>query len=153
LTGKSILSKSPPKLEEAMVEAFQKKLEVTPVRNSYLVEVAFQVTGQRAGQKVANAIADEYMYLSIDRRNESFNLVRTWLDRQLQEMAVKVQEAQQKLYKFGQEKDIYSLEDKDNVVIQKFVDLSSLLTKAQAEKMAKEAQFARSRKRAPMPPW
>ncbi len=141
-------------VEEAMVEAFQKKLEVTPVRNSYLVEVSFQSTDKDLAQKVVNAIADEYMYLSIDRRNESFNLVRHWLDRQLQDMAAKVQEAQQKLYKFGQETDIYSLEDKDNVIIQKFIDLSGLLTKAQAEKMAKEAHnTGRSRKKAPTPRW
>ena len=43
--------------------------------------------------------------------------------------------------KFGQQTDIYTLEDKDNVVFQKFIDLSGLLTKAQAEKMAKEAQY------------
>ncbi|MGQ9920112.1 MAG: GumC family protein [Desulfobacca sp.] len=143
---------SPAAIEEAMVERFQKKLEVTPVRNSYLVEVAFQSPDKELAKNVVNAIADEYMYLSIDRRNESFNLVRTWLDRQLQEMAAKVQEAQQKLYKFGQEKDIYSLEDKDNVIIQKFVDLSSLLTKAQAEKMAKEAQYQQIQKKGPNAP-
>jgi len=144
--------KSPTEIEEAMVDLFQKKLEIAPVRNSYLVEVAFQSPDKELAKNVVNAIADEYMYLSIDRRNESFNLVRTWLDRQLQEMAVKVQEAQQKLYKFGQEKDIYSLEDKDNVVIQKFVDLSSLLTKAQAEKMAKEAQFKQVQEKGPNAP-
>ena len=94
----------------------------------------------------------EYMYLSIDRRNESFALVRKWLDKQLQELAAKVQEAQKKLYKFGQKTDIYTLEDKDNVVVQKFIDLSSLLTKAQAEKMAKEAQFKQIKEEGPNAP-
>ena len=116
-------------------------LEVNPVRNSYLVEVACQSPDKSVAQKVVNAIADEYMYLSIDRRNESFTLVRKWLNKQLEEMAAKVQEAQKKLYKFGQKSDIYALEDKNNVVVQKFIDLSSLLTRAQAEQMAKEAQF------------
>ncbi len=139
-------------VEEALIEAFLKKLEVTPIRNSYLVEVSFQSPDKELAQKVVNAFADEYMYLSIDRRNESFNLVRSWLDRQLQEMAAKVQEAQQKLYKFGQETDIYTLEDKDNVIIQKFIDLSGLLTKAQAEKMAKEAQYRQIQEKGPNAP-
>jgi len=143
---------SPGELENAMVERFQKKLEVTPVRNSYLVELAFQSPDKALAQKVVNAIADEYMYLSIDRRNESFNLVRTWLDRQLQEMADKVQAAQKKLYKFGQKTDIYTLEDKDNVIVQKFIDLSGLLTKAQAEKMAKEAQHRQIQEQGPNAP-
>jgi succinoglycan biosynthesis transport protein ExoP len=92
-------------------------------------------------QKVVNAIGNEYMNLSIDRRRESFDLVRKWLDKQLGNMAAKVQETQKKLYKFGQQSNIYTLEPKENVIVQKFVDLSALLTKAQAEKMAKEAQY------------
>jgi capsular exopolysaccharide synthesis family protein len=144
------LSKS--QIQETMIDVFQKKLEVIPVRNSFLVEVAFQSPDKAMAQKVVNAIADEYMHLSIDRRNESFGLVRKWLDNQLQEMAGKVQEAQNKLYKFGQEKDIYSLEDKDNVIVQKFIDLSALLTKAQAEKMAKEAQYQQIKDKGPDAP-
>ena len=114
--------------------------------------MAFQSPDKSLAQRVVNAIADEYMYLSIDRRNESFALVRKWLDKQLQEMAGKVQEAQKKLYKFGQKTDIYTLEDKDNVVVQKFIDLSSLLTKAQAEKMAKEAQYQQIKDKGPNAP-
>jgi capsular exopolysaccharide synthesis family protein len=67
-------------------------------------------------------------------------------------MGSKVQEAQKRLYKFGQETDIYTLEDRDNVVVQKFLDLSSLLTKAQAEKMAKEAQYKQIQEKGPNAP-
>jgi capsular exopolysaccharide synthesis family protein len=153
---KAIKEKNPDltetQIEEAMVDLLMKKIEVTPVKNSFLVEVAFQSPDKSMAQRVVNAIADEYMYLSIDRRNESFALVRKWLDKQLQEMAGKVQEAQKKLYKFGQQTDIYTLEDKDNVVVQKFIDLSSLLTKSQAEKMAKEAQFQQIKDKGPNAP-
>ena len=132
---------SPTEIEDAMVRLFLEKLQVAPVRNSFLVELSFQSPDKLMAQKVVNTLSDEYMYLSIDRRTESFGLVRKWLDKQLQEMAAKVQQAQKKLYKFAQKTDIYTLEDKDNVVVQKFIDLSSLLTKAQAEKMGKEAQY------------
>jgi capsular exopolysaccharide synthesis family protein len=153
---KSIREQNPDKteaeIEDDMVNSLLAGLEVTPVKNSYLVEVAFQSPDQGLSQRVVNAIADEYMYLSIDRRNESFGLVRKWLDRQLGEMAGKVQEAQKKLYKFGQQTDIYTMEDKDNVVVQKFIDLSGLLTKAQAEKMAKEAQYQQIKDKGPDAP-
>jgi capsular exopolysaccharide synthesis family protein len=153
---KSIREQNPEKseeeIEDALVSSLLTKLEITPVKNSYLVEVSFQSPDKDLTQRVVNAIADEYMYLSIDRRNESFALVRKWLDKQLQGMATKVQEAQKKLYKFGQQTDIYTLEDKDNVVVQKFIDLSSLLTKAQAEKMGKEAQFNQIKEKGPNAP-
>jgi len=60
-------------------------------------------------------------------------------------MAEKVQETQKKLFKFGQKTDIYMVNnkagDQENVIVQKFVDLSALLTKAQNEEMAKQAQY------------
>ncbi len=153
---KSIKGKNPGKteaeVEKAIIGHVMHTLEVTPVKNSYLVEVAFQSPDKIMAQRVVNAVADEYMYLSIDRRNQSFALVRKWLDKQLMEMAAKVQEAQKKLYKFGQKTDIYALDDKDNVVVQKFIDLSGLLTKAQAEKMAKEAQFKQIKEEGPDAP-
>lgn len=146
-----------PKLSEAeiegeLVDLVMGGLEVTPVRNSYQVEVAFQSPDKVLAQNVVNAIADEYMYLVIDRRNASFALVRKWLDKQLQESADKVQEATKKLYKFGEKTDIYTQEDKDNIVVQKFIDLSTLLTKAQADKMAKEAQFKQIKENGPNAP-
>jgi polysaccharide biosynthesis transport protein len=145
-------AKSETEIEAAITNLIMKSLEVTPVKNSFLVEVAFTSPDKLMAQQVVNAVADEYMYLSIDRRNESFALVRKWLDMQLQEMAGKVQAAQKKLYQFGQKTDIYTTEDKDNVVVQKFIDLSGLLTKAQAEKMAKEAQYQQIKDKGPNSP-
>jgi len=127
---KAIREANPDKNENeilnTMVEALLAGLAVTPVRNTFLVEVAYHSPDKALARDVVNAIADEYMYLSIDRRNESFSLVRKWLDKQLQGMAAKVQEAQKRLYKFGQKSDIYTMEDKDNVIIQKFIDLTHL---------------------------
>ncbi len=145
--------KSDTEINNLMVTEFLDRLGVNPVRNTFLVQVSFQSSDKAMAQQVVNTIADEYMNLSIDRRNESFALVRKWLDKQLQEMALKVQEAQKKLYAFGQQTDIYTLDDKDNVVVQKFLDLSSLLTKAQAERLAKEAQFKQIREKGPDAPF
>jgi succinoglycan biosynthesis transport protein ExoP len=145
-------NKSKDEIEEAMIPLFLRDLEVKPLKNTYLAEVSFESPNKLISQRVVNAIADEYMYLSIARRNESFALVRKWLDKQLKGMAAKVQEAQKKLYKFSQKSDIFTQGDKDNVVVQKFIDLSSLLTKAQAERIAKEAQYQQIKAKGPDAP-
>ena len=150
--SKKYADKSPAEIEEVMIDQFQKKLEIKPVANTYLVEVAFKSTDKELAKKVVEAVANQYIFLSIDRRNDSFKLVRDWLNNQLQQMALKVQEAQKKLYKFGQKANIYSLEDKENVIIQKFVDLNALLTKAQAERLAKEALYKQIQAKGPNAP-
>jgi polysaccharide biosynthesis transport protein len=146
---------SPAEIEDMMVLIFSGGLSVEPVRNTYLVDVSYQSTDKNLAQKVLDVIANQYMYLLIDRRNESYALVRNWLNKQLNEMAGKVHEAQKKLFKFGQKTDIYNIDENisvspgnaisssqsGNVVYQKFVDLSALLTKAQSEVMSKKAQY------------
>lgn len=158
--------KTDTEITNKMKDLFLEKLELNPIKNSSLVEVYFQSPDKEMAQKVVNAIADEYMYLSIDRRNESYDLVRKWLDKQLQDMAAKVQKAQKKLYEFGQKSDIYTLDDNirvspgnnissgqsGNIVYQKFMDLNILLTKAQAERLAKEAQFNQIKAKGPNAP-
>jgi succinoglycan biosynthesis transport protein ExoP len=132
---------TPEKLQGEMIDLFLRKLVVTPVKDTYLVEVAFKSPDRDLSKKVTDSLAREYMQLVIDSRTQSFTLVKEWLGRQLQQMADKLQTSQKKLFEFGQKHDFYALEDKDNVIIQKYIELSALLTKAQSERMAKEAQY------------
>ena len=140
----------------SMANAFVARLTVEPVRNTNLVDISYQSPDKLITKKVLDTIANQYLYLLIDRRNESFSLVRDWLNNQLNAMAEKVQETQKKLFKFGQKTDIYMLQDKtgdqDNVIVQKFVDLSALLTKAQSEKMARKAQYQQIKEQGPNAP-
>jgi len=124
--------KAPPeKLRSYMIDLFLDKLVVNPVKDTYLVEVAFKSQDRALAKKVTDALAREYMQLVIDSRAQSFTLVKDWLGKQLAQMTQKVQASQKKLFEFGQKHDFYALEDKDNVIIQKYIELSALLTKAE----------------------
>ena len=128
-----------------MATSLAGRLDVEQIRNTNLVNIFFQSEDKSMAQKVIDAIPNEYLYFLIEKRNQSFSLVRDWLNDQLDRMAEKVQETQKKLFKFGQKTDIYMFGneksgDHENVIVQKFVDIGALLTKAQSEKMAKEAQ-------------
>jgi len=142
----------PGEIKSKMIDLFLTKLAVTPIKDTYLVEVAFKSQDQILAKKVTDALAREYMQLVIDSRTQSFALVKDWLGRQLQQMADKVQASQKKLFEFGQEHDFYALEDKDNVIIQKYIELSGLLTKAQSERMAKEALYRQIKEKGPNAP-
>ena len=142
----------PDKLQGKMIDLFLDKLVVTPIKDTYLVEVAFKSPDRKLARKVTDTLAREYMQLVIDSRTQSFTLVKEWLGKQLQQMADKVQASQKKLFEFGQKHDFYALEDKDNVIIQKYIELSGLLTKAQSERMAKEALYKQIKEKGPDAP-
>ena len=150
---KKIKNRSEAEIENIMADAFVGRLTVEPVRNTNLVDVSYQSADKEITKKILDVIANEFLYLLIDRRNESLSLVRNWLNKQLNQMSEKVQETQNKLYKFGQKTDIYMVGnkagDQESVIVQKFGDLNALLTKAQSEKMARKAQYDQIKEQGP----
>lgn len=140
------------KLKSNMIDLFLDKLVVSPVKDTYLVEVAYKSQDRVLAKKVTDALAREYMQLVIDSRAQSFALVKDWLGKQLGQMTQKVQASQKKLFEFGQKHDFYSLEDKDNVIISKYIELGALVTKAESERLAKEALYRQIKEKGPDAP-
>jgi polysaccharide biosynthesis transport protein len=122
-------------------------LEIKPLKKSYLVEVAYESPDKSLTQQIVNVIADEYTQFSMETRRKSYELIRKWLDGELHSLATKVEDSEKKVYAHSQQKDFLTLEDKENPTISKYVDLSMLLTKAESERMAKEAQFQETKKK------
>jgi succinoglycan biosynthesis transport protein ExoP len=131
----------PEEAESAMVDKFLANLKVEPVKRSDLVRVSYLSPDKSLAQRVPNVFAEEYMQFEIDSKNQSFAQIRRWLGQQLTQLGNRVEGSQQKLYQYGENGEILSPEEKDNVVVQKYIELNGLLTKASAERMAKEAQY------------
>jgi succinoglycan biosynthesis transport protein ExoP len=142
----------PEKLQSDRIDLFLDKLVVNQVKDTYLMQVAYKSQDRELAKKVADALGREYMQVVIDSRAQSFSLVKDWLGKQLQQMTTKVQDSQKKLFEFGQKYDFYSLEDKDNVTIHKYIEMGELLTKAQSERLAKEALYKQVKEKGPDAP-
>jgi capsular exopolysaccharide synthesis family protein len=143
---------TPEKRKNDLIDLFLKKLEIKPVKDSFLVEVSFLSSDQSLAQKVANALPREYVQLAIDSRSQSFVIVREWLEKQLEQMGQRLQASTRKLFDYSRKADIFVMEDlggKDTVLFQKYVELGGLLTKAQSERLAKEAIYRQLKEKGP----
>ena len=76
--------KSPVEINSIIADAFLKKLEVRPKKRSYLVDVAFESDDKRLAQQVPNAIAQEYVKFSMNTRQQSYALIKEWLEKELE---------------------------------------------------------------------
>ena len=81
-------------------------LEIKPLKRSYLVEVAFQADDRQLAQQVVNVISSEYMKFSMDTRRNSYALINTWLEGELQHLADKVQQSEMMVIEHGKKKDM-----------------------------------------------
>ena len=132
---------SPEEAESDLVDTFLGNLSIEPVKKSDLIRVSFTSPDKNLAQEVPNVFAEEYMQFEIDSKSQSFAQIKRWLGQQLTQLGDKVEGSQRKLYQYGESGEILSSDEKDNIVVQKYVELSGLLTKASAERIAREAQY------------
>ncbi|MDP3183248.1 MAG: polysaccharide biosynthesis tyrosine autokinase [Desulfobaccales bacterium] len=127
--------------ETGLINLFLGNLSTDRVKKTDLINVSFDSKDKFLAQRIANVLAEEYIQFEIDTKNQSFVHIKKWLEKQLAQLGNKVEGSQRKLYEYGEQGGFLSLDDKENVIIQKYIELSSLLTKAQSERIAKEAQY------------
>lgn len=132
----------PEGIRQKYTEYLLEHLKIEPVKDSYLVNVSFRSTDKELARQVPEAIQKEYLKLSMLTRQQSYAMLREWLDGELTRLGKKLETSEQNLYANGQAQEFLSLEDPGtNVTIQKYIDVSKLLTTAQADRAAKEAQY------------
>jgi polysaccharide biosynthesis transport protein len=123
-------------------------LKVEPVKNSFLVDVSFKSTDKQLAMKIPETIQKEYLRLAMTTRQQSYDMLRDWLDKELTRLGNKLEHSEKSVFAHGQNKDFLSLETPDtNVTIQKYIEVSKLLTAAQADKANKEAQYRQIKER------
>jgi capsular exopolysaccharide synthesis family protein len=127
--------------DEIMVENFQKRLAISPTKDTYLVKVSFEAIKPSLAKQVANTLVQEYVRFGMETRSKAYTTVQEWLDHQLEKLRSKIEASEKQLYSFSEASNIMDPEGQSNVTIQKYADLSGLLTKAESERMAKEAIY------------
>ncbi len=117
-------------------------LSVDSVKNSFLVDISYKSTDKYLAQKVPEAIQREYLKLAMNTRQQSYTMIKEWLDNELTRLGKKLEISEQLVFADGQKKDFLSMESPEtNVMIQKYIGVSKLLTDAQSQKVLKEAQY------------
>jgi succinoglycan biosynthesis transport protein ExoP len=145
--GSSGIETSEDEKETFLISDFLGKLKVEPIRNSRLVKIHFDSNSPLLSAQVSNSLAASYIQQNLEARFVSTEQAKEWLGKQLEDLKAKVEKADEKLQAFGSQHDIISLEDKENVTMQRLAELNETLTKAEAERMAKEALYKQTQAR------
>jgi len=127
--------------EAKLIDEFLTKLKIEPIRNSRLVKIHFDAHYPELSVRVPNTLATAYIQQNLETRFTSTEKAREWLNRQLADLKAKVERADEVLQAFGSKHDIISLEEKENITMQRLTELNEALAKAEMERMAKEALF------------
>jgi capsular exopolysaccharide synthesis family protein len=133
--------KRPPELG-----AFLGSLGVKRVPNSRLMDVSFESTDPQFAARIVNEHIKNFEQQNIQARYDETNQATSWLQGELDELKIKVQDSEDRRIAYERKNQIWTLDDKQSITTQRLADVNRAYTDAQQERMKKEAfyQFAKA---------
>ncbi len=121
--------------------AFLGSLSVKRVPNSRLLDVTFEATDPTLAARVVNAHLNNFIEQNFRSRYEAATQASNWLAGQLNEMKIKVENAEDARLAYERENQIWTIDEKSDISTQKLADLNKQLTDAQTDRINKEAVY------------
>jgi capsular exopolysaccharide synthesis family protein len=133
-------AKDPEGVDSRLIERYGHMLEISPVKRSRLVDVAVSTADPALSAAIANAHANAFIHQGVKLRSRANEGARKFLEGKLAELKERVQNSEKTLNDFRRSKGIISLDDKENIVVDRLADLNKRLTEAEAERIGLESQ-------------
>lgn len=111
----------------------QKKLDVKPSREGNVISISYGGSDPAFAAALANGFAQAYIETMIELRTDPARQYARWFDGQLKAQRERLEAAQKALSDYQQKTGIVATDERLDYEIQKFNDLSTQLTKAEAE--------------------
>ena len=128
-------------IDPMIVNWYLSNLQITPVRGSRLVDVGFMSTSPELAARIVSSHAQAFIEKNIQTQKSAAQQALDWLKTQLQDQKASLEASQRAIYEYKKANNIVSLEQRENIVSQKLMELNSALTKAKTERLTKEAVY------------
>ena len=127
--------------QSRVIDRFLSNLRISAVRYSRLVDVTYRSADPGLSARIANALAENYIRQSLELRSTTTKEASDFLTQQLAEQRTKLESSEQALQTYRERTGSVSLEERQNVVVQRLADLNTALTRAATARIQKEAAY------------
>jgi len=110
-------------------------VSIEPVERSRMIHITVQHPDPAIAVDLANAVATAYRQQDLDNRMQASMEAVDWLRQRADEYRAKVEKGLAALQQYRESTQSVSLEEDQNIVIEKLKDLNSALTQAQTERI------------------
>jgi succinoglycan biosynthesis transport protein ExoP len=116
-------------------------LEVSPIRNTRLVEVSYVSTNPELAARIANGVADAYIDWGVETRFATVGKASSFLASQIEALKQEIQDKEAQLQAYSRRSDIVALDPSSNVTVQRLEGLNKDFVGAVSERISKEARY------------
>jgi capsular exopolysaccharide synthesis family protein len=115
-------------------------IETAPIRGTSLVDLTYTAPTPQLAADIANAVAEIYVEWTLEAKFAIVNQASQFLGAQVEQLKAELDGKEKELLAYGREKDIVSVDPRQNVTLQKLETLNSGYAAAVAERVAREAK-------------
>jgi len=129
-------------LDTELVALFQSKVNVKVRRATRLIDVIVGDTDPKRAQQLAESMVKEFVSQSFERTLGLSDTASDYLHQEADRLKAKLQDAEQAVQKYREDHNAVSLEDKQNIIVEKLKALNLQVTEAKSERLKLEADVA-----------
>ena len=129
--------------EPQLVKAMQRKFQVGLRRGTRLIDIVALDQNPVRACALANSLANAFLKQAYEQNASMAHTANQFLLEEAQRLKVKLEASEQKLQRYREEHQAVSLEDKQNITVEKLKELNSKVTGARSERMKLEADLDR----------
>ena len=129
------------KEQQAIDNFLNNVITIEPIKGSRLVDVSAESIEPALATHLANTLVEGYIEQNLEAKLSASKDAAGWLAKQLDGLQKKVAESEAALQKYKEEHAIISLEDRQNIITQKLLELNTAVNNAKIKRIATETQY------------
>ncbi|MFW6028202.1 MAG: GumC family protein, partial [bacterium] len=127
--------------ERMAVGAVMRGVSVEPVRSSSIVRINFDSADPRVAQRVADAIAENFIASNIERNFDASAHARQFLEDRLQELKLKLEESERELIAYAEKQDILVTGSEQSLSTVNLAETNEVLGDVSKERLRHELRW------------
>jgi capsular exopolysaccharide synthesis family protein len=131
--------------ERALLRFLSDNLEVSPKRNTMIIELGFTSPDRHLSQQLVNTFTSEFVHWNMEQKLEASRLAREFLMKQIDRAKINLEKAEEDLNRFAKQAGIVSLDSKLNSVYRQLEELNTALAEAESDLIAKASVYQQAK--------
>src|SRR5215813_6919125 len=126
---------------EPYIQTLLDNLSVDGLRDTRLIKISFRHTDPDIAAAVADGVASSFMSYNFQAKTSRFITASKWLEDTTRKLRAQVEQAEQKLVNYSKENDIFSLEGKENLTVEKMAQMHDRVLRAETDRILKQSLY------------
>jgi len=139
--AKADKEKEPANPYSPITAGLQESLDVSPVRDTKLVEVSYTSPDPEFSALLVNTLAQEFVDFYVEKRYRTTQQASKFLEEQISNLRERLSTKEAELQAYSKEKDLYFLNEKESASVSKFADVNAAYTQAQIDRIRAETNY------------